>query len=428
MGRTRPCIPHCPRSIGSRLMKPNQVFTLPNGLQCSFQYKKSTVAHIAVAIKAGSRDELEHQQGLAHFIEHNLFKGTKSRKAYHILSRLDDVGGELNAYTTKEETIIHASFLKGDVRRAMDLLSDVLIESTYPEKELAKEKDVIKDEIFSYKDSPSERIFDDFEDLIFKGDGLGRNILGTPESVDGLGKADILEFRSRTYTADRIKVAVTGPFGLERMEAMLLQYFGQWSPAGSDWQASYQPSNEAERIVSTEAQFQDHFMTGWRIPGIHSKDRRALLLLNNVLGGPAMNSRLGLNIREKHGIAYNIESYMNLYSDVGMLGIYLGCDPQQTKKAEALVFKEVERFQKQPLGTLQLSKAKNQFIGQMALAEENGLNSAIGAARALLHFGKVSTFEYVADQIRSLNTDDLIRVANAYLDKEKAFTLVYTKA
>ena len=226
-------------------MKHNQVFTLPNGLQCAFQYKKSTVAHIAVAIKAGSRDELEHQQGLAHFIEHNLFKGTTNRKAYHILSRLDDVGGELNAYTTKEETIIHASFLKGDVRRAMDLMSDVLIESTFPEKEIVKEKEVVKDEKFIKNDSLTERIFDDFGVLVFKGDGLCRNILGTPESVDGLGREDILEFRSRTYTADRIKVAVTGPFGVERMEAMLDQYFGQWSPSNSNWQATYRPSNEA---------------------------------------------------------------------------------------------------------------------------------------------------------------------------------------
>ena len=181
-------------------MKPNHIFTLPNGIQCSFQYKKTPVAHIAIAIKAGSRDELEHQQGLAHFIEHNLFKGTKNRKAYHILSRLDDVGGELNAYTTKEETIIHGSFLKGDLRRAMDLLSDVLIASTFPEKELIKEKEVIKDEIFSYKDAPSERIFDDFDDLIFHGNSLGRNILGTPESVDQLSREDILEFKVSLFS------------------------------------------------------------------------------------------------------------------------------------------------------------------------------------------------------------------------------------
>jgi predicted Zn-dependent peptidase len=409
-------------------MKSNDVFTLSNGLQCSFQYKKSTVAHIAVAIKAGSRDELKHQQGLAHFIEHNLFKGTKNRKAYHILSRLDDVGGELNAYTTKEETIFHASFLKGDVRRAMDLLADVLFESTFPEKELTKEKEVIKDEIFSYKDSPSERIFDDFEDLIFAGNSLGRNILGTPQSVEQLSREDIFEFKNRTYTVDRIKVAVNGPFGSERIATMLQQFFGQEPLSNNDWQAKFEVSNAPKRVVSPEAQFQDHFMTGWKIPGIHSDDRRALLLLNNVLGGPAMNSRLGLNIREKHGIAYNIESYMNLYSDTGMLGIYLGCDPSQTQKAEQLVLKEIEKFQNQPLGTLQLSKAKNQFIGQMALAEENGLNNAIGAARALIHFGKVNTFDFVADQIRQLTVEDLMRVANQYLDKEKAFTLIYSKA
>ena len=312
---------------------------------------------------------------------------------------MDDVGGELNAYTTKEETIIHASFLKGDLRRAMNLLSDVLIASTFPEKELIKEKDVIKDEIFSYKDAPSERIFDDFEDLIFHGNSLGRNILGTPESVDQLTREDILEFRSRTYTASRIKIAAVGPFGMERMESMAEGFFGHWTPKVSNWKANEKISNKGQRIVSPEAQFQDHFMTGWRIPGIHSKDRRALLLLNNVLGGPAMNSRLGLNIREKYGIAYNVESYMNLYRDTGLLGIYLGCDPNQTARAEQLVYKEVEKFQHRSLGVLQLSKAKNQFIGQMALAEDNGLNSAIGAARSLMHFGKVNTFEFVAEQI-----------------------------
>ncbi|MEC8458064.1 MAG: pitrilysin family protein [Bacteroidota bacterium] len=409
-------------------MKPNHIFSLSNGIQCSFQYKKTPVAHIVIAIKAGSRDELEHQQGLAHFMEHNLFKGTKNRKAYHILSRLDDVGGELNAYTTKEETIIHASFLKGDLRRAMDLLSDVLIASTFPEKELIKEKEVIKDEIFSYKDAPSERIFDDFEDLIFHGNSLGRNILGTPESVDKLSREDILEFRCRTYTASRIKIAAVGPFGLERIESMTEGFFGHWTLKYSNWKANEKVRNKGQRIISSESQFQDHFMTGWRIPGIHSVDRRALLLLNNVLGGPAMNSRLGLNIREKHGIAYNIESYMNLYSDTGLLGIYLGCDPNQTAKAEQLVHKEVEKLKSRSLGVLQLSKAKNQFIGQMALSEDNGLNSAIGAARSLMHFGEVNTFEFVAEQINKLTNKDVQRVANDYLNKNDAFTLIYTKA
>jgi len=404
-----------------------EVFELTNGLQCALQYKKSSVGHVAVAIKAGSRDELEHQQGLAHFIEHNLFKGTKTRKAYHILSRLDDVGGELNAYTTKEETIIHASFLKRDFKRALELLGDVLIASTFPEKELIKEKEVIKDEIYSYKDSPSERIFDDFEDLVFEGNTLGRNILGTPESVDQLQREDILEFKSRTYSTSNIKIAITGPFGASRVQQMTEKHFGHWSLDSKPWHTPSLVKNSPKRVTAHLAQFQDHFMTGWETPGIHSNDRRALLLLNNVLGGPAMNSRLGLNIREKHGIAYNIESYMNLYSDVGMLGIYLGCDPTQTKKAEHLVHKEVERFQSKALGTLQLSKAKNQFVGQMALAEENGLNSAIGAARALLHFGKVSSFSEVAEKITKLEASDLLRVANQYLSKDQNFTLVFHK-
>ena len=404
-----------------------RIFTLENGLQCSFQAQRSSVAHVVVAIRAGSRDELDHQQGLAHFLEHNLFKGTSKRKAYHILSRLDDVGGELNAYTTKEETIIHASFLKTDFRRALELIYDVLANSTFPEKELEKEKEVIKDEISSYKDSPGESIFDDFEDHIFRGDPLGRNILGTPESVDGLSRADILEFQSRTYTADRIKLAVVGPFGSERVERTVAELFAGFQFAHSNWENTFKGEGQPGRVVENLAQFQDHYMMGWRTCGIHGHDRRSLSLLNNILGGPAMNSRLGLNIREKHGIAYNIESYLNLYSDVGMMGIYLGCDPQQTEKAAALVAREVAKLRETKLGTLQMSKAKKQFLGQMAMSEDNGLNSAVGAARALLHFGRVNDFETVASKIQAITAEQFQDVANAYLVPDKAFELIYKK-
>jgi predicted Zn-dependent peptidase len=404
-----------------------RIFTLENGLQCSFQAQRSSVAHVVVAIRAGSRDELDHQQGLAHFLEHNLFKGTSKRKAYHILSRLDDVGGELNAYTTKEETIIHASFLKTDFRRALELIFDVLANSTFPEKELEKEKEVIKDEISSYKDAPGESIFDDFEDHIFRGDPLGRNILGTPESVDKLRRDDILELQSRTYTADRIKLAVVGPFGSERVERTVAELFAGFQFADSDWENTFKGDGQPDRVVENLAQFQDHYMVGWRTCGIHGHDRRSLSLLNNILGGPAMNSRLGLNIREKHGIAYNIESYLNLYSDVGMMGIYLGCDPQQTEKAADLVAKEVTKLRETTLGTLQMSKAKKQFLGQMAMSEDNGLNSAVGAARALLHFGRVNDFETVAAKIQAISAEQLQDVANAYLERDKAFELIYKK-
>ena len=404
-----------------------RIFTLENGLQCAFQAQRSSVAHVVVAIRAGARDELDHQQGLAHFLEHNLFKGTSKRKAYHILSRLDDVGGELNAYTTKEETIIHASFLKTDFRRALELLYDVLANSTFPEKELEKEKEVIKDEISSYKDAPGESIFDDFEDHIFRGDPLGRNILGTPESVDGLSRTDILEFQSRTYTADRIKLAVVGPFGSERVERSVAELFAGFQFADSNWENTFKGEGQPDRVVENLAQFQDHYMVGWRTCGIHGHDRRSLSLLNNILGGPAMNSRLGLNIREKHGIAYNIESYLNLYSDVGMMGIYLGCDPQQTEKAAVLVAKEVAKLRETKLGTLQMSKAKKQFLGQMAMSEDNGLNSAVGAARALLHFGRVNDFETVASKIQAITAEQLQDVANAYLVPDRAFELIYKK-
>ena len=403
-------------------------FTLPNGLRCAFQYKKSTVAHMAVTIKAGSRDELEHQQGLAHFIEHNLFKGTEKRKAYHVLSRLDDVGGELNAYTTKEETIIHASFLKTDFRRAADLLADVVFKSNFPVKELEKEKEVIKDEIHSYLDSPGDRIFDDYEDFIFAGDALGRNILGTPKSVDGLTREDIFEFQERTYTAERITLSIVGPFGQQRVEQMAQEFFAQHQLNNNNWESHFEAPNKPQRRVEEVAQFQDHYIIGWRTPGIHHPQRRALLLLNNILGGPGMNNRLGLNIREKHGIAYNIESFLNLYSDIGLLGIYLGCDPSQTERAAALAAKEVKKLQEQRLGTLQLSKAKNQFIGQMALAEENGLNACIGAGRALLYFDKINSFEYVAAQMQGITAEDLMEAAQDFLSPDQGYELIYKKA
>jgi predicted Zn-dependent peptidase len=310
----------------------------------------------------------------------------------------------------------------------MDLVSDVVFRSTFPEKELEKEKEVIKDEIHSYLDSPSERIFDDFEDFIFHGDPIGRNILGTPQSVDGLGREDILEFQGRTYTADRIAVSVAGPMSLSRVEAMVNEFFGNVRLSENNWNATFSAPFQPERKVESVAQFQDHYMIGWRTPGIHHEHRRALLLLNNILGGPAMNSRLGLNIREKHGIAYNIESFLNLYSDVGMLGIYLGCDPTQTSRAADLAAKEVKKLMERPLGTLQLSKAKNQFIGQMALGEENGLNASIGAARALLYFGRVNSFDTVAKKINAINTTDLLEAANTYLDAEMAYELIYKKA
>lgn len=408
-------------------MKHPHVFSLNNGVETAFLPKKSPVGHIAVVIKAGSRDELPHQSGLAHFIEHNLFKGTAKRKTYHILSRLDDVGGELNAYTTKEETVIHASFLKRDLSRAMDIVADVLTASTFPTKELEKEKDIIKDEIASYLDNPSESIFDDFEELVFGNSPLGRNILGTPQSVDTLSAEEIREFIGRTYSPENIKISVSGNFTTRRVEETTHKHFGDHPFAQSSWAPSTPEQVLHTRKELPRAQYQDHYMCGWRTPGLHHSNRRALLLLNNILGGPAMNSRLVLNIREKHGIAYNIESYVNLYSDTGVMGIYLGCDPSQTSRAERLVAAELKKLREQPMGGLQLSKAKKQWLGQMALAEDNGLNAAIGAARALLHFGKISTFEEVADKVAGISASEMCSVAQELLPSDQKFELIYSK-
>jgi predicted Zn-dependent peptidase len=242
-----------------------------------------------------------------------------------------------------------------------------------------------------------------------------------------LTREDILEFTGRTYNADRISIAVLGAFTEERIGRITEEHFGEWALSNTSWNNTFQGKQGPQRKVDQLAQFQDHYMIGWRTAGIHDDKKRPLSLLNNILGGPAMNSRLGLNIREKHGIAYNIESYMNMYSDIGMLGIYLGCDPTQTSRAAQLVLREVEKLQQKKLGTLQLSKAKSQYIGQMALAEENGLTAAIGAARTLLHFDKVNSFEYMVDQIGKLTAEQLMDAANEYLQADLAYELVYKK-
>ncbi|MGB0178028.1 MAG: M16 family metallopeptidase, partial [Owenweeksia sp.] len=304
-----------------------EVFELPNGIRFVHRFANRPVGHCGLMIKAGSRDESPETEGLAHFIEHILFKGTQKRKAYHILSRMEDVGGELNAYTTKEDTVIYASFLGNDYQRAMELIFDIGFNSVFPEKELVKEKEVIIDEINSYKDSPSELIFDDFETMLFPKHSLGMNILGTPETVRSFTREDVLDFLSRSYGTNQMVFSYVGNIKAPRILASLKKLTENIPARSSSLQRTAPLPYRKDYVQSERPVFQNHVITGNRAYAADDDRSRTLHLLNNLLGGPGMNSRLNLNIREKYGFTYNIESFYTPYSDTGVFGIYAGTDP-----------------------------------------------------------------------------------------------------
>lgn len=404
---------------------PFEIHEFPNGLRIVHRRVDSPVAHCGLIINAGSRDENDNEQGMAHFIEHVLFKGTKKRRAYHILSRLEDVGGELNAYTGKEETVLYASFLKKHLGRAVELLFEIAFESTYPEKEVKKEKDVIYDEINSYLDSPSELIFDDFEDLIFAGHPIGRNILGTPESLAAINRQRVIEWVNKHYTPNRMVFSTVGPYSLKEV----LRHVNKAAydlPEG-DSRYKRRPINgyQPEWKSLDKETYQTHAIIGSRGYDMHHTDLTPMILLNNLLGGPGMNSRLNLNIREKYGFAYNIESFYTPYTDTGTFGVYLGTDKGTIDRSLKLAHRELRILREKKLGIVQLKRAKQQMLGQIALSQESNSSSMIAAGRTLMHYNKIDTFEEIANRIESVSSDAILRVANEVFDPTQLSTLIY---
>lgn len=310
------------------------VFTLRNGIRVVHQPMNRTVAHCGLLIGAGSRDEMEHEHGLAHYMEHGLFKGTKKRKTYHILSRLDAVGGEINAFTAKEETWIHGSFLTEHYERAIELIADIAFSAQFPDHEMEKEKEVIIDEINSYKDSPSEMIFEDFDEQLFGKHPLGRSILGTPESVKSFRKKHLIEFRKRNYSASNLVFSSAGNITTAKLKILLEKHFESYELKGSPLPREKKKGYKAKNQTVVKDIHQVHYVMGTLAYGYPHKMRPAFTLVNNLLGGPAMNNRLSLNIREKHGIAYQIDSTYAPFTDTGIFSIYLGTEKGQLKKAK----------------------------------------------------------------------------------------------
>ena len=399
--------------------------TLPNGIRIIHHPTFSPVGHLGVLINTGSRDEEIDEHGLAHFIEHSVFKGTKKRRAYHVLSRIEDVGGELNAYTTKEETTLYSTFLKEDYERAVELLSDILFNSVYPQKELDREKEVIAEEINSYKDSPSDLIFDEFEEMVYDGHPIARNILGTTQNIKRFNRETILNFIGKNYHTNQMVISSVGNLPFAKLVKFTEKYFGSIeAKLRTEKRKPFENYIPATKTIHKDT-FQTHCVIGNIAYDVQHEDRVAMVLLNNIIGGPAMNSRLNLSLRERKGMAYNIESGYTAYTDTGLFNTYFGTDKENFEKALAVVQKEFKLLRNTKLGGVQLSKAKKQLIGQIAVSTESHDDLMLAIGKSYLLYNKVDPIQKVFRKIEKVSAEKLLEVANLVLEEKRMSTLVY---
>lgn len=392
---------------------------LPNGIHIVHIKAKMASARCGILINRGSRDE-KGLRGVAHFLEHLFFKGTQKRKAYHILSAIDNSGGELNAYTTKEETFVYASFLKSDIRKAIDVVCDVVSQSVFPEKEIEKERGVILDEINAYKDDPAEDILDCFEDYWFADHELGSNILGSVHDVRRINRGSIVDFIHNTYRNDEIVFCTVGQFSFEKILHYAVPALEKFTFQATPSERNHFPGR-AEPFIKTEHRnvHGAHCLIGF--PGVtrSSDDRIVCGLLNNLLGGPVMNSLLNLSLREKHGICYQIDSQLITYFDTGIWTIYLNTDAGKLEKAVDLSLREIKKLRENSLSTLKLHQIKKQVKGQLALSQENPGSLIHVMGKSYLTRGRVETLKEIMHKIDSITPQEALRAANQYLEVDK---------
>ena len=400
-------------------------YTLPNGLRIIHEPTLSKVSYCGFAIDAGTRDEAENEQGMAHFVEHLIFKGTEKRKAWHILNRMENVGGDLNAYTNKEETVVYAAFLTEHLERALELLGDIVFHSTFPQHEIEKETEVIIDEIQSYEDNPSELIFDDFEDMIFRNHPLGRNILGKPDLLRSFRTEDVLSFTRRFYQPGNMVFFVQGQYDFKKIVRLAEKHLADVPAVTVDNPRVPPPRYVPERLVVSKDTHQAHVMIGSRGYNAYDDKRTALYLLNNILGGPGMNSKLNVSLRERRGLVYNVESNLTSYTDTGAFCIYFGTDIEDMDTCLKLTYKELKRMRDVKMTSSQLAAAKKQLIGQIGVASDNFENNALGMAKTYLHYHKYESSEVVFKRIETLTAEQLMEVANEMFAEEYLSTLIY---
>jgi predicted Zn-dependent peptidase len=399
---------------------------LSNGLRIIYYPSLSPVSYCGFAVNAGTRDEDSRQFGLAHFVEHILFKGTKKRKAWHILNRMEHVGGELNAYTTKEETFLYSICLSEDSERALELLSDLIFNSQFPETEIEKEREVIIDEINSYKDNPSELIFDEFENLLFKGNEIGHNILGEEESLNTFTSASCRAFVDTFYHPENMVFFFYGKTPFDKIIRLANKYFPEQKTVFFPEKKRTTPGLILPvREKLNQDLHQTHVMIGGRGYCYSNKQRIGLYLLNNILGGPGMNSRLNISLREKEGLVYTVESGLTSYSDTGVFSIYFGCDPESVDKCLKITYKELKKFREMKLSDSQLHAAVKQLKGQLGIAGDQKENKALGMGKSFLHFNKYDDLPEVYKKIDALTASQLLEIANEIWDENKLFRLIY---
>ncbi|RHN93659.1 insulinase family protein [Prevotella sp. AM23-5] len=437
-------------------------YTLDNGLRIIHLPSDSKVVYCGYQINAGTRNEEPGEEGLAHFCEHVTFKGTERRKAWHILNCLESVGGDLNAYTNKEGTVYYSAILKEHIARAVDLLSDIVFHSVYPQAEIDKEVEVICDEIESYNDSPAELIYDEFENILFKGSPLGHNILGTAEQVRAFKTEDALRFTRKLYRPDNAIFFAYGDIDFKKLVKLIQKALGE-CPKGrelacsTDCKSAETPTEEriaeetpteemeagdanhkvqsskfnvqskvaGQTIVMQKNTHQAHVMIGTQAYDVNDDRRMPLYLLNNMLGGPGMNAKLNLALREHNGLVYTVESTMVAYGDTGTWSIYFGCDEHDVKRCLRLVRKELDKFMQKPLSDAQLKAAKKQIKGQIGVACDNRENFALDFGKSFLHYGWEKNVDRLYEQVDEITAAQIQAVAQELFDKDRLTTLIF---
>lgn len=395
------------------------LFRLGNGLPCVFR-RSEDVGYCGFVVGAGSRDDGD-SYGLAHFVEHTIFKGTTHRRSWHISSRMESIGGELNAYTTKEETVVHTVFPAGYSARALELLHDLAANSVFPPAELEKEREVVIDEINSYLDSPGETVFDEFEDLLFAGSSPGHNILGTPESVRCLGSDECRSFLSRYYAASNMALYCMDDCTPEKAYSAMERHFGSLPAGTANRHSGLLPLSDPFDDAIDRHGHQAHTVLGTRIGTRYDDDRYALFLLNNHLGGPAMNSLLNRELREKRGYVYTVDSSVNLMSDCGLFQVYMGCDREHVAPCMAIVKRLLASIADTPMKPAVFERVKRQYLGQLAVSIDNRESMAISMGRSLLCYGRILDSAYVASRVREVTPEQVRvmaeRICNAGLSR-----------
>ncbi len=405
---------------------------LDSGMRVAHKQISSPVAYCSLSIKAGTRNESRELNGMAHLTEHMLFKGTMKRGARRINNYLERLGGELNAFTTKEETVIHATVLKEDIGKAVELLADIVFNSVFPEKELLKEKIIVMDEISSYKDTPSEQIYDDFDEYVFGSHPLAMPILGTPESVEAIDSSAIRSYTEFFYQPSNMSFTIVADISERRGVGLIKKHFGE----RLDNRISLGKENicdktipeltclKGEKYVSMNT-FQANCVAGTSAYNLFDNRRIPLALLTNILGGPSLNSRLNLALREKHALAYSVDASYTPYSDTGLFTIYFGTDKSNVDQSLSLIDKELSLLRSKALSVNVLNAAKKQFLGQLAISGDNAENQCLAMGKSLLFYDEIETIGAIKEKIEAVDPFELLEIANEIFDRDKMFTLVY---